>query len=68
MAGGDKKEIPETIVVSGILHGGRYRTRFAFLPAAKIKVRLRQAVAGNARPRCIQMGSSPKPTEKKKNH
>ena len=32
VAGEDKKEIPEIIVVSGIFHGGRYRTRTYDLP------------------------------------
>ena len=35
------------------------RTRFAFCPLGKLKVRLRQAVAGGAPPRRISMGSSP---------
>ena len=33
--------------------GADDRTRFACLPLANIKVRLRQAVGGNAHPRCV---------------
>ena len=31
VVGADKKEIPRVIETPGIFHGGRYRTRFAFL-------------------------------------
>ena len=53
-------------IIASFPYDAGNRTRFAFSPMAKIKVRLGQALAGGAEARRIQMGSSPCRTKKER--